>query len=171
MSYTDPATTEDASLRVRALMALCRLIRDELTDTVVEGELIEVTPWVASELRAEHVYVADIEGAIEGDTLSGGAAAGTDDRATVTLLVRSALAGQTGESAILRVDAIYRAIRRVVLGNEHGQDLDDLANANGLGQVWTELGEVDGPLSIEHPNGYVGWFRIDVILNTNEVEA
>lgn len=157
------------TVRLAALNAFIALLTQEITETVVEGAGVEVLTNVGStRTPAEGIYVYDVTGNVEPAALAGQADAATDDDFTVSMLLRAGRGGQDPDTAMARADELYQAVRNVVLGREHGHDL---GNRSDVPIAFLTLGGVDGPIADPEQNTYVGLYRVDVRIVTDEVTA
>lgn len=167
MTITGPSVR---LLAVRKIAELCREVVDRELDYPERVQCVDHDPGAA--LRNEAIFVVDVEGDVEASAIAGGADMPTEDSFVVTLLCRVSIPGGTARSVMNRADELYQVVREVVLSVDYGSTLDELADDDGRGVVsFTELARVDGPLAAPTDDGYLGLYRVDVTITTDEVST
>jgi len=161
------------STRLLALRELMTLIRLEVDRGVEYPERVLVTEHDPGDaMRQESIYVVDVDGDVDSPYLAGGTDQATEDEFAVAVVCRVSIPGGKGSKVLDRVDELYRAVRRVVLDVEYGSTLDELADDDGLGVISdTRLGSTTGPLAGPTDDGFLGLYKLDVLVTTDEVTA
>lgn len=161
------------SVRLLAVRELMQLVRDEIVDGVDRPGRVQVCAYdPGRELQQEAIYVVDVEGDVDAPYIAGGTDQPTEDEFAITLVCRAGIPGGTADATLDRVDELYRAVRRAVLSDEYGSTLDELADGDGAGVISsTTLSTVDGPLAGPSDDGYLGLYRVEVVVITDEVSA